>query len=194
MIISDSISQAELNNLTSIPLACAFALYLIIKNIKSPSATPAVTCYFKGSHIQNWRFTPLYRSFLGHRQIIYENHPELAHKFHIAILSTISPSQLLSAYAESRSIHKHFSTPHKHGLKTQFLTLLPTYVHTRKCIYFCYTVFFSLSPLRTPPNGSWWSWQHDGYPQHTIKINPLSNGHTNARTPLLFISEIQYRF
>lgn len=146
MIISDNISQAELNNLTSIPLACAFALYLIIKNIKSPSATPAVTCYFKGSHIQNWRFTRLYRSFLGHRQIIYENHPELAHKFHVATLFTISPSQLLSAYAESRRIHKHFSTPHKHGLKTQFLTLLPTYFHTRKCIYFCYTVFFLYLP------------------------------------------------
>ena len=53
MIISDNISQTELNNLTSIPLACAFALYLIIKNTKNPSATPAVTCFFKGSHIQN---------------------------------------------------------------------------------------------------------------------------------------------
>ena len=92
MIISDNISQEELNNLTRIPLACAYPLYLIIKNIKNPSTTPAVTRYFNGNHIQNWRFTPLYRSFVGHRQIIYKHHAELAHKFHAVTLSTSWPS------------------------------------------------------------------------------------------------------
>ena len=50
-ISEDHILQEEHNNLTRILLACAYLLHLI-KNIKKPSPTIAITCYPNEHHRQ----------------------------------------------------------------------------------------------------------------------------------------------
>ena len=60
----------------------------------------------------------------------------------------------------------------------------PTHINTSTV-----ATLFSL-PLKTPHNGSWWYWQHDGTPQQTVKINTHSttDQHGSCHTGYLRIS------
>ena len=60
MIISeDRILQQELNNLTRILLAYVYPLHFIIKNIKKPWSTTAITCHSNEHQRQKSTFSPL---------------------------------------------------------------------------------------------------------------------------------------
>ena len=102
MIISeDHILQTELSNLTRIFLACAYPLHLIIKNIKKPWPTAAITCYPNEHHIQKPTFSH-YNSFFRHGQTTHSHHTQkLAHccqrhhtLHHLAIQTFISLYQI----------------------------------------------------------------------------------------------------
>ena len=64
MIISEyHILQEELNSITHILLAPTYPLNLIIKNIKKPSSTPAITCYPKRTPHTETNILPIITPF-----------------------------------------------------------------------------------------------------------------------------------
>ena len=113
MIISeDNILQAELNNLTRSPLACAYPLHLIIKNIKKPWF---VNLSRKGTPQTETKILPIVTpsSYIGKlfTATIDENRHTIAND---TTLNSIWPSKPLLVYTKSSSIHNHFVPLHKH--------------------------------------------------------------------------------
>ena len=132
MIISeDNILQAELNNLTRSPLACAYPLHLIIKNIKKPWF---VNLSRKGTPQTETNILPIVTpsSYIGKlfTATIDENRHTIAND---TTLNSIWPSKPLLVYTKSSSIHNHFVPLHKHMVPhAGFLTLLPIQTHMNR--------------------------------------------------------------
>ena len=71
-------------------------------------------------------------------------------------------------------------TPHKHMVHYNTIPNSTTCIHLHTFTHKktpTIATLFSL-PLTTPPNGSWWYWQHDGTTQHAMKINTSRNNST----------------
>ena len=113
MIISeDNILQAELNNLTRSPLACAYPLHLIIKNIKKALICQLVT---QRNTTDRNKHSPIVTpsSYIGKlfTATIDENRHTIAND---TTLNSIWPSKPLLVYTKSSTIHNHFVPLHKH--------------------------------------------------------------------------------
>ena len=127
--------EVTFNNLTHILSVHAFPLYLVIKNIKKASSTPAVTCYLNRHHIQKSFTTPIYKDW---------------HTIASNTTLSIWLSKPLSTYTNLATFTTILFTPHRHMAHHNIMLNSATYIHlhtpTNRNTPTIATLFFSLSP------------------------------------------------
>ena len=160
MIISEDYTlQEELNNLTHILLAHVQPLYLVCKNIKKPSSTPAVTRYLNGHYTQKQIFSPL--SLTSQTQENHSQLPSIRIGTQLLMVPRFSLSSHLNLYLPIQNLAAFttiLSTLHKHVAHHNTISKIATHINLHRPIPAntptVATLFFFL-PLTTPLNRYW---------------------------------------
>ena len=147
MIISvNHIVQEELYNSIHILLARAYPLQIIIKNIKNPLSTPAVTCYLNGYHMQKQTFSPL--ASLSRTEANHSQPPSMRTGTQLTTIPHFPLSDQL-LIQNPAAFTTMLSTPHNqmahHNKIPNTFTHIHLYTSTGKHTHSSYTIL--LSPL-----------------------------------------------